>query len=73
MRQDKKRTLTNERVRAAMKKALRAAKRIPTGKHIQAAYATLDAAAKKRVIHKNKAARLKSRLTLKVEQRKQKT
>lgn len=65
MRQDKKRENHNERVRSAMKNALRAAKRNPTAKHIQEAFSILDTAAKKRVIHPNKAARLKSRLSKK--------
>lgn len=65
MRQDKKRESDNELVRAAMKKALRTARKNPTTKHIQEAFSTIDTAAKKRVIHPNKAARLKSRLSKK--------
>ncbi len=67
MRQDKKRTEGNEAYKktykAAVKKA-RAAKKL--GKKVVdavgSAYASLDKAARKGIIHKKKAARLKSRI-----------
>lgn len=53
----------NARVRRRLKEALKAARRSPTPKNISKAYLELDMAVKKKVIHKNKASRLKSRLT----------
>ena len=46
-----------------MKAAVKAARQQPTPAKLKAAYQALDRAAKTRIIHKNKAARLKSRLT----------
>jgi len=62
LRQDKKQTSLNKKVLIAMKKAVKKARTSSTVKNIQAAYSALDTAAKKNVIHKNKANRLKSRL-----------
>ena len=63
LKQDSRRTKINRSVITAMKKAVKTARLSPTPKNVQAAYSTLDTAAKKRVIHKNKANRLKSRLS----------
>lgn len=63
LHQDKKRRLENVKIKDKMKKAVRNARINPTAKNIQAAYSELDTAVKNRTIHKNKAARLKSRLT----------
>ena len=63
MRQDRKRRLHNLRVKESLKQALKIAKNSSTPKNISAAYAAIDTASKKQVIHKNKANRLKSRLT----------
>lgn len=62
LRQDKKRTLRNETMVNILKKAVKIARRTPTKSHLAKAYSVLDQAVKKNVIHKNKAARLKSRL-----------
>lgn len=45
-----------------MKRAVKLAARQPTAKNISEAYRRVDRAAKKGVVHKNTAARLKSRL-----------
>lgn len=45
-----------------MKAALKKAKEKPTKKNLALAYSAVDRAVKKKVIHQNKAARLKSRL-----------
>ncbi|MFA7244203.1 MAG: 30S ribosomal protein S20 [Patescibacteria group bacterium] len=66
------RTAQNDLTRAKIKGALKGAKIAITkgekdaDKKISAAYRELDIASKKNVIHKNKAARLKSRLAKKV-------
>ncbi|RJR14576.1 30S ribosomal protein S20 [Candidatus Microgenomates bacterium] len=63
MHQDRKRRQVNLLVKEAYKKALKHAKKSPTQKTISGAFSALDTAAKKHIIHKNKAARLKSSLS----------
>lgn len=62
LRRDRRRTVVNLRLKRKVKVALKTARQKPTPKNIQAAYSALDRAAKKHVLPKNKAARLKSRL-----------
>lgn len=69
IRQDKKRTLFNERYRIAIKRTRKELRKAIEGKKdknqieeiLKKFYSIVDKAAKRRVIHKNKAARLKSR------------
>lgn len=62
----------NDLIRAKVKSAVKgaklsiAAKKSDVASKIQTLYRELDLAAKKNVIHKNKASRLKSRITKKV-------
>ena len=63
LRQSQKHQTRNIKVKSAFKKALKKARLEPTKKNIQLAYSAIDKAAKKHIIHKNTAARLKSRLT----------
>lgn len=64
LRQDKKRTARNliykRRYKEAIKKIKKSKK--PTKKEIEEAYSKIDKAVKKKVIHKNKVARLKSQV-----------
>lgn len=53
----------NDRVRKKMKEAIKAFRIKPSKEALRLAYSAIDMAKKKKVIHKNKAARLKSRLT----------
>lgn len=62
MRQDIKRTKINRVVRDAYKEAVKMARKKKDTSSLQRAYQALDVAAKKAIIHPNKAARLKSRL-----------
>lgn len=62
MRQDKKRTARNLITKDRFKAAVKTFRKNPTEKNLALAYRFLDRAAKKAVIHKNKAARLKSRM-----------
>lgn len=62
MRQDKKRTAQNKALKADVKELLKKAMKEKTPKAVQAFYKVTDKAAKKHVLHKNKAARLKSRV-----------
>lgn len=66
MRQDKKRTLRNEKVQAALKGLIKNMRREPTAKTLSEVASKLDKAAKTHIIHPNKAARLKSRLSKKL-------
>ena len=62
MRRDRRRTQENSRQRRELHDAVKKARTSPTKKSLSAAYRTLDKAAKKGHIHRNKASRLKSRL-----------
>ncbi len=66
VRQDKRKTAINLAVRSKYKKAVLAFRKNPTAALLTAAYKALDRAAKTNVIHKNKAARLKSRLSKRI-------
>lgn len=68
LRQDTKKTKTNLKYEASYKKALDLIRKNKNNKEKLAklkieAYSAVDKAAKKKVIHKNKAARLKSRIS----------
>ena len=66
VRQDKRKAAFNLRVRKAYKAAVIAFRKKPTAALLSTVYKTLDKAAKTNVIHKNKAARLKSQLSKKL-------
>lgn len=63
VRQDKRKTAYNVLRKSAYKKAVSSVRKSPTAEALKAAYKALDKAAKTNVIHKNKASRLKSRLS----------
>ena len=65
VRKDKTRTARNEKRKATLKALLKKAKTSKGAKDIQAAFSALDKAVKVKLIHPNKAARFKSRLTKK--------
>jgi len=68
LRQDKKRTARNETYKKNYKEAVKAVlekKGKDVKKTLKKAYSKIDKAAKKGIIHKNKAARLKSRVARK--------
>ncbi len=62
LKADKRREKENLKVRQAYKSALKQARAKKTKAAVTKAFRALDRAAKKKVIHKNKASRLKSRL-----------
>lgn len=62
LRQDRRRAIINKRIKRKIKEALKKARQKPTKKTLAEAASALDRAVKKKIIHKNKAARLKSRL-----------
>ncbi|OGH19064.1 MAG: hypothetical protein A3F31_01160 [Candidatus Levybacteria bacterium RIFCSPHIGHO2_12_FULL_38_12] len=62
LRKDRKREKENNKFENILKTLIKKAKKIKTEKAIIQAVRTADKAAKKRIIHKNKASRLKSQL-----------
>ncbi|MBI2009693.1 MAG: 30S ribosomal protein S20 [Candidatus Chisholmbacteria bacterium] len=62
LRRDIRRTVFKRRIREQVSLAVKQARWRPTSDSLKKAQATLDRAAKKKVLHPNTAARLKSRL-----------
>jgi len=62
-RKDKARTARNAIRALAVKRLIKAARRAPNAKNLTAVFSALDKAAKVHLIHPNKSARLKSRLS----------
>ena len=67
LKQDKKRTLRNKTVRNLYRDLIKKAKANPTSEAVSEAVQAVDKAAKQNIIHKNKAARLKSSLAKETE------
>ena len=63
LRQDKKRQLANKKVKNTYKELLKTTRENPTISAVVKTVSSLDKAAKKGIIHPNKAARLKSSLS----------
>lgn len=63
LKQDEKREILNDTLKRSVKKGIHRYKRNPSPKLLSALYSLFDTAAKRKVFHVNKAARLKSRLT----------
>lgn len=75
LRSSKRKEKVNKIIKRDLEVALRVAKKKGTKKSVKEATSLIDRAAKKGIIHKNKAARIKSRLskTLNVQKKKPKT
>ncbi|HZQ30047.1 MAG TPA: 30S ribosomal protein S20 [Patescibacteria group bacterium] len=63
LRQDIKREKQNDGFRNLLKNSIAKARKTPTPKNVSEAFRTIDKMAKRRILHKNKAARLKSSLS----------
>lgn len=63
LRHDRKITKHTMKIRKTVYAAVKDVRKTPTKKSVSEAFKTLDKAAKRSVIHKNKAARLKSRIS----------
>lgn len=63
LRQDKKREKENDLLRNSLKSTVRIAKKDKSSKSVTKAISTVDKAAKHKIIHTNKAARLKAALS----------
>ena len=65
LRKDIKRTEENKKFKSLLKKALKEAVKNPSEKNVKEATSMADKAVKRHLIHKNKAARIKSSLSKK--------
>ena len=63
VRQDRRKTVINLRVKKNFKAAVLAFRKKPTKEGLRAVFKAADKAAKTNIIHRNKAARIKSRLS----------
>ena len=63
VRKDKVRTARNAVKSNALKKLIKISRKTPNAKNLTAVFSALDKAAKTHLIHRNKASRLKSRLS----------
>ncbi|HCC84580.1 MAG TPA: 30S ribosomal protein S20 [Candidatus Pacebacteria bacterium] len=63
LRVSKKKTLTNRRTKSLLKTFIDKVFKLPTAETAAAAFSKIDRAVKKNVIHKNKAARMKSQIS----------
>lgn len=63
LRRDKSVETHNAKIRAGLRDAVKGMRRHPTIKALSLAFKRLDKAAKTNIVHKNKASRLKSRLS----------
>ncbi len=63
LKQDKVRTIRNKKVKNAFKLTVKKAREGASEKTVSAAFKAMDKAVKKNIIHKNKAARMKSALS----------
>lgn len=70
LRRDRRRTVVNKAIREKVKLALKKVRKNPLPKNLAEAARCLDRATKKKVIHRNKASRLKSRLAKLLAQKK---
>ncbi len=63
LRHDKKRSIETASVRESLRALVKDMRKNPSAKALTAAFSGLDKAAKREIIHKNKADRLKARLS----------
>jgi small subunit ribosomal protein S20 len=70
LRRDRRRTVTNQKIKENLKAVLKKTRKNPLPKNLTEAFRFLDRAAKKKLIHPNKASRLKSRLSKLLPQKK---
>ena len=63
LRRDKKKRVINAEHRTVLRDGVKSMRKTPTKKQLQTVFTLLDKSVKYHVIHKNKASRLKSRLS----------
>jgi len=69
LRKDKKREIDNKKLKNTLIKLIKQAKKNPTAENLKKAVKTLDISVKKRIIHPNKASRIKSKLSKLIKQK----
>lgn len=62
-RADKRKAIVNLKIKRSLREAVSVMRKKPNEKNLKEVYTLADRAAKKHVIHKNKAGRIKSRLS----------
>lgn len=62
LRKDRKREIVNKNLKNLFKKSIKLAEKNPSEANVKKAVKIIDKTAKKNIIHKNKAARIKSKL-----------
>ncbi len=62
LRKDRKKEMVNKSLKTIFKKTVKTAEKNPSEANVRKAVKIIDKIAKKNIIHKNKAARIKSRL-----------
>ncbi len=70
LRKDKKRTLLNREIKNLLKTTIKSYKKSPSEANLKKVFKVVDKAAKKNIIHSNKAARIKSIFAKKISQKK---
>jgi len=70
LRRDKRRAIVNKKIKDKVKATLKKSRKNPNKKNLRETFSFLDRATKKNVIHKNKANRLKSRLSKLIKKKK---
>jgi small subunit ribosomal protein S20 len=63
LRRDRRRAVVNKILKNKIKEVLKKTRQNPNKKNLDLSFKILDRAAKKKIIHQNKASRLKSRLS----------
>lgn len=63
LRADKRKSAINVKIKSALREAVLVMRKKPSDKNLRSVFVFADRAVKKSVIHKNKASRLKSRLS----------
>ena len=63
VRADQKKAAVNLKIKRSLREAVSVMRKKPSEKQLRSVYLMADRAAKKKVIHSNKAARIKSRLS----------
>jgi len=70
LRVSKRKNIVNGRIRSRMKTAMDKVQKSPSKVNLALAFSAIDRAVKKNILHKNKAARLKSSLSKKLDSKK---
>jgi small subunit ribosomal protein S20 len=70
LRVSKRKNIVNGRIKSRMKTAVDKVKKSPSQVNLALAFSAIDRAVKKNILHKNKAARLKSGLSKKLDSKK---